>query len=95
MPNPLGWLIVAWLFFWPLGIWATVGPFVKIAPAWFHGDTSGADAHAKKVKTIAIVALVVGIVLFVGLVVLIAVAASTDKCGSANYVAAHPFECES
>jgi Interferon-induced transmembrane protein len=95
MPHPVGWLVVAWLFFWPFGIWSTVGSFVKIAPAWFYGDLVAAHAHAKKVKALGIVALVIGIVLFAGVIALIAVGVANDKCGSANYVAAHPVTCES
>ena len=95
MPHPVGWLVVAWLFFWPLGIWATVGAFVKIAPAWFYGDHVAANAHAKTVKTLGIVAIVIGVVLFAAFIALIAVAVVTDKCGSVDYVASHASECVS
>jgi hypothetical protein len=95
MPHPVGWLVVAWLFFWPFGIWATVGPFVKIAPAWFYGDHATANAHAKKVKKVGVAALVIGIVLLAGVIALGAVGAANDKCGRASYVADHPVMCES
>jgi hypothetical protein len=95
MPQPVGWLVVAWLFFWPFGIWATAGPFVKIAPAWFYGDHAAANAYAKKVKKVGISALVIGIFLVAGFIALVAVGVANDKCGSVKYVAAHATQCES
>jgi hypothetical protein len=95
VPHPVGWLVVAWLFFWPFGIWALVGSFVKIAPAWFYGDHAAAEVHAKKVRRLGQVSLAIGLVLAAGFITLVAVTAANDKCGSADYVAAHASECVS
>lgn len=63
MPSKhIGWAIVAIFFLWPLAIAAFIYSF-KVEPRWRAGDFAGAKRASDTVRTLGIVALVVGAVL--------------------------------
>lgn len=72
----LGWLIVTWLFFWPLGIYSLVSAYLKVDPALYAGNVPEAQRQAGRVKTFGIVALCIGIAWLVIVIVISASAAN-------------------
>ena len=77
-PSAVGWVVVGFLFFWPLGI-ASLLAQLKINPAWYAGDFAGAQLYAKQARTRGQIALAVGIVWIV-VVIALFVAAVHNVC---------------
>lgn len=48
--KPTGWLIVNWLFFWPLAIYSLTSAWGNIDRALFAGDMAGAQYQSDRVK---------------------------------------------
>lgn len=61
-PTETTWVVVAFIFFWPVGIAALMSS-LKIRPAWHAGDSAGAERFAQKTRTLAKIALGIGILL--------------------------------
>lgn len=66
MQKPTGWLIVTWLFFWPLGIYSLVSAWMNIDPAYYSGNYAEAERQAQRVRKLGVISLSV----FGGLMVL-------------------------
>lgn len=73
VPSAVGWVIVAFLFFWPLGIGAVINQ-TKISPAYYAGDFAGAENARRKAANFGKWALGIGIVWGVLVVLFIAFA---------------------
>jgi hypothetical protein len=78
-PSHLGWAIVAIVFFWPLAIAAFIN-YGRIESSWYRGDSAGAQRASDNVKKYGVIALVIGIALFVLWIVLAATVFSTVAC---------------
>ena len=63
-PSAVGWVVVGFIFFWPLGI-ASLLAQTKISPAWYAGDRAGAEHFAAQARTRGKIALGIGIAFFV------------------------------
>jgi hypothetical protein len=61
-PSAVAWVVVGFLFFWPLGIASLVFQ-LKIGPAWNIGDVTGAQAAASTARKCGLASLIIGIVL--------------------------------
>jgi hypothetical protein len=63
-PSEVAWVVVGFIFFWPLGI-ASLLAQLKIGPAWYAGDRAAALHFARQAKVRGQIALGIGVGLFV------------------------------
>lgn len=68
--KPTGWFVVNWLFFWPLAIYSLTSAWGNIDRALFAGDINGARYQAARVKKFGIIALCVGVGLWLLVIIL-------------------------
>jgi hypothetical protein len=63
-PGHLGWAITALVFFWPLAIAAFIS-YSRVESSWYRGDIAGAQQASEAVKRYGVIALCVGVALWV------------------------------
>jgi hypothetical protein len=81
-----GWLVVAWLFLWPIGLYALLSHYLKIDSAVARGDMVAAQNHSRGVKRSGIAALCIGLVAWLlSVVLLIVAAAGAQDANSRRY----------
>ncbi|WP_375477198.1 hypothetical protein [uncultured Jatrophihabitans sp.] len=78
LPKPTGWLVVSWLFLWPLGLYSLLSAWQNIDPAYFAGDLPRAQYQAGRVRKHGIIALCVGLGWIVLFIVVVSVSASVS-----------------